>query len=290
MKLYRPDYLLSGFHAYQVSSEIPELIYVGEQWVSKKTPIVMRPEQYHWFFVQINGSTNWEVEGKKYCITPGGCLILHPDVLYRTIDGGENNHHFFFATLNMQLTLERLPQFKKLWQDSSVRFIKNAQSLLQPFRQLVREVSVELPHRDLGLRTALDYLLLEISRLAEKQLQARVDQPEASLVLVHPAVVQIKFLLETNPGYQWQLNELAQLSSLSTQHLVKLFTKEVGVSPHQYLMQLRIKLAQELLTQSDIPITELALELGFSSSQHFATVYKRLTGETAQRFRNSLRQ
>lgn len=286
MKLYRPENLLSGFHAYQVEAEVPELHHVGEQWASKEYPVELDPKDY-WLFLEISGESRWKALDKTYTVRPGNCLVMSPAVHYQLLDRGRSRHHFFFAAIDLKPVLERLPFLSHIWQVPEVVFIENGESLLPPFRQLVREVTLDLPHRVFGLRRAIDYLILEISRLIEKEQHEIIE--EATLVLLHPAVQKIKQLLEGQPGRPWNLTELARLSGLSPQYLVKTFTKDVGVAPHQYLMQLRISHAKELLANSDVPITQLALELGFSSSQHFASVYKRLTGETAFQYRNSNR-
>lgn len=282
MKLYRPENLVSGFHAYEVEAEVPELHHVGEQWASKEYPVELNPKD-HWLFLEISGESRWHALDKTYTVRPGNCLVMPPDVQYELLDRGRSRHHFFFAAIDLKPVLERLPFLASTWQVPSVVFIENSESLLPPFRQLVREVTLDLPYRMFGLRQAIDCLVFETSRLIEKQ--QKEAGKEAALVLFHPAVVSVKQLLEGQPGRPWKLPELARHSGVSPQYLVKTFTKEIGVAPHQYLMQLRISHAKDLLAHSDVPITQLALELGFSSSQHFASVYKRLTGETAFHYR-----
>ena len=98
-----------------------------------------------------------------------------------------------------------------------------------------------------------------------------------------------KELMDHQPSHPWRLTDLARRAGVSAHHLVECFTREVGVSPRPYLLSVRVRLAQEMLTGSDIAVTELALELGFSSSQHFAATFKRLTGETAQGYRGRMK-
>lgn len=169
------------------------------------------------------------------------------------------------------------------WQRDAVVFLTRGETLLAPFRQLIREVSLTLPHRASGMRLALDALVLEASRLLETSLAA--PREPQSLTLRHPAVLRAKELLDHQPGRAWRLADLARMAGVSAHHLVECFTREVGVSPRRYLLSVRVRLAQEMLTGSDTAVTDLALELGFSSSQHFAATFKRLTGETAQGYR-----
>lgn len=56
-----------------------------------------------------------------------------------------------------------------------------------------------------------------------------------------------------------------------------------------YLLRLRIDKAQELLAGSEMSVTDISHSLGFSSSQHFAGVFKQYTGQTPSAFRRKLR-
>jgi AraC family transcriptional regulator len=183
----------------------------------------------------------------------------------------------------MQAVLARHPALDEPWRGSRIVCISHAESLLTPFRHLIREVSLNSTHRTIGIRLALDAMLIEATRLCE-----RISSPAPSRVFLHPAVLRARELLEHQPGRPWRLDDLARLSGLSTNHLVECFTREVGVPPRHYLLQVRIDRAQEMLVQSDLPITALALELGFSSSQHFAATFKRLTGKTALQVRKEV--
>jgi len=58
------------------------------------------------------------------------------------------------------------------------------------------------------------------------------------------------------------------------------FVRAVGLSPHQYLLNYRIEEAQRLMLSGDTTMTDVALECGFSSSQHFSASFKRITGIT----------
>ena len=194
-----------------------------------------------------------------------------------------DKHHFFYAAFDVAPSLARLSAPLPFWPEDKIVFLTSAETLLVPFRHLIREISLSLPHRTAGIRLALDALVLEALRLHGSNLA-----PELSLALRHPAVRQAKELLDYQPTRPWRLADLSRLAGISAHHLVECFTREVGVSPRQYLLSVRIQTAREMLASTDIAVTEMALELGFSSSQHFAATFKRLTGETAVGYRGRM--
>jgi AraC-like DNA-binding protein len=82
------------------------------------------------------------------------------------------------------------------------------------------------------------------------------------------------------------LAELARASGMSESSFKIHFKKQTGHTPVEYATRHRIETARRLLNATDRQITDIAHELGFSSSQHFATVFGRYTGQTPNEFRN----
>ena len=276
-----PPGVLAGFHADRPDAGVPELLHIGEQWASRRLFIPSHSHAVWEFYLQISGESRWDAPGETCTLTPGAFFAAPPHVPHRMHERPDDRHHFFFAAVDLAAVCARLPALAPAWQQDSPIFRPRGEALTPPFRQLIREVSLALPHRTAGIRLALDAVVLEAARLAETPAPGEAH----SLTLRHPAVLRAKELLDHQPERPWRLPDLARLAGVSAHHLVECFTREVGVSPHRYLLGVRVRLAQEMLTGSDIAVSDLALELGFSSSQHFAATFKRLTGETAQGYR-----
>ncbi len=275
----KPEGVLAGFHADKPEPSVPELVHIGEQWAPRSYRIRPHAHTCWEFYLQISGQSCWsDARGEEFALLPGGFLAMPPGVRHTLREPPPSRHHFYFAAIDLGLLETRLTEIAFLWRRSEIVFVPDGGSLLQPFRQLIREVSLRLPQRALGIRAALDVLLVEASRLLQK------GRREAH-VSIHPAVLHARDLLETHPAYSWRLIDLARQAGLSLQHLSERFVKEIGVTPHQYLLQQRILSAQDMLQRDDLSITEIGLEVGFSSGQHFATSFKRLTGLTPRAYR-----
>lgn len=78
---------------------------------------------------------------------------------------------------------------------------------------------------------------------------------------------------------------VAAAAGTSESYLKAHFKREVGMPPMEYLMWLRIEQSKQLLRETETPITYIALQCGFTTSQHFATVFKRLTSTTPRDYR-----
>lgn len=91
--------------------------------------------------------------------------------------------------------------------------------------------------------------------------------------------------LENHYAEKIILDQLAQQLYVSTAHLIRVFRREIGCTPHQYLSQYRLMTAEHLLEFSNDPIETIALETGFSSSSHFISQFRQTHGLTPIQFR-----
>jgi AraC-like DNA-binding protein len=82
---------------------------------------------------------------------------------------------------------------------------------------------------------------------------------------------------------------LADITGLSLSRFKTRFRKETGVSPGNYIIMRRIEEAKKRLRESDNAVTRVAFDLGFSTSQYFATAFKRYTGVTPVQYRTDAR-
>ncbi|AJS58176.1 AraC family ligand binding domain-containing protein [Paenibacillus sp. IHBB 10380] len=79
------------------------------------------------------------------------------------------------------------------------------------------------------------------------------------------------------------LHQLSELTGLSKYHLLRLFTRQKGISPYCYLETIRINHAKRLLEQGLRPI-EVAFQTGFSDQSHFTNFFKKLIGLTPKQY------
>lgn len=85
------------------------------------------------------------------------------------------------------------------------------------------------------------------------------------------------------------LNELASIAGLSDCHFSRAFKQSVGVPPHRYVVMRRIEAAAALIEQTDRPLCEIALEVGFSDQSHFTRIFSRLVRQTPREYRHGRR-
>ena len=98
-------------------------------------------------------------------------------------------------------------------------------------------------------------------------------------------IVRIQQIMRENLQRELCLSDLAQSVNLSVWRLSHIFRSNVGVSPIQYLRQLRMDRAKHLLETSFLSVKEIAHQVGLKDSSHFVRDFKKAFGEPPTRFR-----
>lgn len=84
------------------------------------------------------------------------------------------------------------------------------------------------------------------------------------------------------------LEELAGLINISRFHFCTAFRKATGCTPHIWLMNRRVDRARELLALADLPVTEVALTVGYQTPSAFSAAFRKITGMTPSEYRRRL--
>jgi AraC family transcriptional regulator len=83
------------------------------------------------------------------------------------------------------------------------------------------------------------------------------------------------------------LQQIAQVAEISPSYFLSLFKRSTGLAPHQFLIAKRLERARALLTQTTIPIADVAGRTGFADQSHLTRLMRRHTGLTPGMLRNS---
>jgi transcriptional regulator GlxA family with amidase domain len=84
-----------------------------------------------------------------------------------------------------------------------------------------------------------------------------------------------------------RLADVAAAAGLTRMHFAAQFKAATGLRPHEFLLRRRVERAQEMLTESDLSLVDIALSVGFQTQSHFTTVFKRFVGQPPQSWRHT---
>jgi AraC family transcriptional regulator len=105
--------------------------------------------------------------------------------------------------------------------------------------------------------------------------------------LTHRQMQRIREFVEANIETDIRLEMMAGICGRSTEYFVRVFKATAGVSPYQYVLNLRIERAKVLLSVEGASIADVALQCGFSHQEHLTRMFRRFTGVTPGRYRAS---
>ncbi len=232
---------------------------------------------YRGVYVHHVGSRHTVVEASQV-------LFINEDEPYRVshpIDGGD-------STLSIRVEPETLvelaparyqhPRGRAAFDRSGVRADTRTQQLAATVRQRLHRGAVDV--------LEAEELTLELVRhtLGEKSWSA----PNGHGAGPRRLADRVKLLLSSDLGRRWTLSEAAKSVGVSPVYLTQAFKRVEDVPLYRYHLRLRLARALDLLADYD-DLTDLALDLGFTSHSHFTAAFRKVYGMTPSAFQRSIR-
>jgi AraC-like DNA-binding protein len=161
---------------------------------------------------------------------------------------------------------------------SPVISLKDTYRFEKYLHKIYRHFSENVPVKEALMNNYIVNILTEL--LTNKEM---ADSENVSSGIVEDIIAYIGEHL-TEP---LTLQQLAAQASLSPFYFSRLFKKETGFSPHEYLITARINNARFLLKYSDASIKDICFRTGFSNESSFCTTFKKITHTTPSEYRRS---
>ena len=98
-------------------------------------------------------------------------------------------------------------------------------------------------------------------------------------------VARVKRYVADNMSRTVAIDELAELSRLSTSYFSAAFKASFGLSPHSYIIAQRVERAKHLMLSTNAPLCEIALDCGLADQAHLSRIFRRATGTTPSAWR-----
>lgn len=134
---------------------------------------------------------------------------------------------------------------------------------------------------------------VQLVRVFARHLSLVVDQAEgeAEVKMIpgdSPVIQRAKDLIESRQQDDLSVGDVAKMLNMSVFYFCKVFRKATGMTFTEYLAQVRVAKARNLLQNPHVRISEVAFEVGFQSITHFNRVFRKLTGESPTAYRSRM--
>jgi AraC-like DNA-binding protein len=244
----------------------------------------VEPEQFGFAAISLvrSGVFGFRSEGRAQLLSPGFALLANPGQAYEISHqhaGGDRCLIFRF-------------------QESALEEVVRPGPRASPRLRFARSVLPPSPRAEVLRRLAEDRLTSTGAALGLEEVGLSLAACIAGLLGRLPAsgprksrsrgrLHEVLARLEGSSGEALRLGELAAIAGLSPYHFLRVFKREVGVTPHRYLVQARLRRALESLRDTRRPITEIAGDVGFGDLSNFINTFRREVGCSPARYRAS---
>lgn len=260
---------------------LPDVPVFGELHYTRKgsgtTPHV-HPGMIEILYCRRGADVSFRYSGDRHPFLPGEMIVAQPDIPH-CICNYPNNllmDMFWFRLPRPGRRAMGLTAVETRWLTSRLkalpmRFTADGE-VRNAFRRLWQTYSnrQNRVERRLLLREAALHLLLRVIDSSANGIRIRLDV----------ALEEIIGEMRTHPEKTWSVDLLMRRLSASAPKLTAMFKRRTGLPPHAFLMSCRLAAAKEALSTTSQRVGAIAYKLGFPSSQHFATQFRRDTGMT----------
>jgi AraC family transcriptional regulator len=231
------------------------------------------------------------LESKISNYLSGASLLVNPNQPIQ-FTPGRGQSELLLVRLAPALLIETASRLRMYRTGLSLHFREPLTPLTDDakLRATLESIASEIESGDAGWREVIRSLVNQLTvYLLRAHINAqRSDEIELSRVgIVDRRLRRAIEFMSDNCGRELSLPEIASAAFLSEFHFSRLFKKITGVTPHAYLASLRIERARRLLSESDLPITEVGAEVGYASQSHFTKIFREATGMTPKAFRDA---
>ncbi len=240
----------------------------------------------------LEGKFEWLIENQRHVLYPNDVVVLCPWQAYGSPTGTLEIGSLAWIALepesfdfNKELFLGPWSAIGEADQKLMGRLLITQSPMilnnLKVIYELIQQLETEVKQAEFAYQTRvnqlLDELLVTIVRQLGQQQNQRRDFPQA--------FAQLEQMLRDSLDHPWTVEEMATVVGLGSTAFTEKVKSFSGFSPLNYLINIRIAEAMKQLRQTAKSLTDIALDTGFYSSQHFSTTFKKLTGYTPGHFR-----
>ncbi len=215
------------------------------------------------YYVTGQGTTTFNKDTETY--KSNTFCIVTPETLHSEFSEFETNTKFLGFTV----------------EDTDIKPISNlyfdkSKKVLGLLESIENEYEEKKLHYKLKIKLLIMEILIEISRMENK------NDTEASNEFAN-----IINYIDDNITKEIDLKKLAKDYHMSYDRFRHIFKEIVGASPNRYITMGRLKKSITLLKSTELTITEIAMESGFTDAARYSVVFKRTFGSTPQAYRSS---
>lgn len=231
----------------------------------------------------LQGSCVYQVDNNQYTIMPGEMIILRAKethcLLQKSLDFNKVALGFDIRSQSNKLSVEICRSLSQ----RPAFVTSETEEIAALFYKILEEAASQKMGYLTQLRNHLLEIIIQCARLTENK---ENHQPSFSQ-RIDKRVSEINKYIETHMDERVTCQNIADNIHLSVRQLNRIVQNEFGMPVSDYIDKLKCEYAKNSLLHSDVPISYVAAEVGFSSEFSFSKFFKRVEGMAPSQFRRS---
>ena len=223
-------------------------------------------------FYVVDGKGEFNIQGQRFPVKANDFVIINPQVEHTELSSPDEPLEYIVLGIR-GLSFSNLTPVSEGGHPFSFFNLRDEQKeILRYLNAMVQEATSQQMSYELVCHNLLEILLIKILRHQHFDLEVG-KQSKAT-----KDISFIKHYLETYYHESIQLEDLASMTHLSRFYISHSFKKEIGMSPMEYLIDIRIKESKILLRTTNYSISQVADIVGFTTPTYFSKQFRKSTG------------
>ena len=223
-------------------------------------------------FYVVDGKGEFNIQGQRFPVKANDFVIINPQVEHTELSSPDEPLEYIVLGIR-GLSFSNLTPVSEGGHPFSFFNLRDEQKdILRYLNAMVQEATSQQMSYELVCHNLLEILLIKILRHQHFDLEVG-KQSKAT-----KDISFIKHYLETYYHESIQLDDLASMTHLSRFYISHSFKKEIGMSPMEYLIDIRIKESKILLRTTNYSISQVADIVGFTTPTYFSKQFRKSTG------------
>lgn len=231
----------------------------------------------------LKGRQIYQVNNVNYEVKSGEIFFTFPNEIHGSAGNPEDKANFYYLIFNPDLLIKQSylcteidsEYLQTLINTNQKRVFKGSEKINEYFGYILSICSGSGPLRHTLVRNYLSLLIIELFSIQGSNMEEKENDMAA-----------IQTYIQQNLSRSIPLSALAEKYGVSLSRFKILFKKETGMPPREYILREKIDAAKNMLRTTDLSVTDIAMALGFSSGQYFATVFKRFVYLSPSEYRS----
>lgn len=224
------------------------------------------------------------IEKKILPVEKNKILPINPDQMHGALDQSEVKG--YFTILIKKEMIQEIAY--TVFGSSSVSFNNDFTEVSSDTWNLINSFVRETANRQSGFEFMQDGIGLQLAMNLLRQIKSNIRPKTNDCVSPKDNILKAVEFLNESYNRDFHFEDIARIANLSPYHFIRVFKSETGMTPYEYLLNIKIQRVKEKLANKNLTIAQAFSECGMDYNGHFAALFKRKLGVTPSQYRKEI--